>query len=689
MAKIFRQHDDDEALRARETEVALDPKTLLGQEVMRQFRMAVMNKHATRVGDYHLTDLLQECHDARDDRTLRCEYDIKDKYPEWASMPINLVGFKVNILTSLIRESLVDVASAPFIVDITPIATIPEDKRQEILEKALEEVKLIGESVAQEKMAIIQQLSMQGVPLNEIENSPSFPKFSPEQLIDLLTRAKIKGLQEVTDHAKEQAIVLQKALYDKTTEGGYKQAIKEFSDDFATYPFACIHGPVPMIKVESVWKGSKFKEEKRVSWGFERISPFDLFWTNDSTNTQDGTAVFIRKRVPYDYLYDARQLGREDKNSGYDPDVINELMETAREGKIPRMWADYIFETNPEYSSTAFSWTRGENIDILIRYGRLLGSDLLEWGFLDLDEEIMYETKIIMCGGQVIMCQINNSPAPYKRPVFTASFESRNNSIVGVGLGQKLLSLHKAYRAIIHLMMYNLGLSSEPITEVEVNRILQYMPEEWVEEPVITPGMVIPADGDRMGNSPRAIKFTQIPSTTESCLRVANYIFELAHSISNIPAALHGQPVGSGANRTVRGLLTLQGNTLKPIHSAMMNLDVGIIEPMVTKLYKMLVMYDKDFEYSGDCKIVAKGAASMVQREIEKQTAVENLQTIATFGDTINPDIRNRVVANLLRTAGILEPGENPFNPIPSQQPMPPQAQPQQAPPETTSQPQS
>ena len=202
------------------------------------------------------------------------------------------------------------------------------------------------------------------------------------------------------------------------------------------------------------------------------------------------------------------------------------------------------------------------------------------------------------------------------------------------------------------------------MTEVEVSRILQYVPDDWIEDPKIAPGMVVVADGDRMGNGSRAIKFTQIPTTTESALRLASYIFEQAHVISNIPAALHGQPVGSGANRTVRGLLTLQGNTLKPIQSALMNLDLGVIEPMVTLLYMLLVMYDEDFEYTGDAKIVAKGAASMVEREMDKQTAMENMQILGQLGELIPEHIRLPVIENLLRTADILKPGQTLSPPV-------------------------
>nr|DAD83161.1 MAG TPA: head to tail connecting protein [Podoviridae sp. ctlpi2] len=678
--------DNDEPM-LFDVEADLDPPTALGQEFMRQFRAAIAHRKTLRVGDKGLDEVLRDCFAARDDRTLCDEQALRDKYPPWAAMPVSIVAFKVNILVAMVRESLVDVADAPFIIDPTPVPEIPEEERDRVINELLADVTAGAVETAAMQAGFQSVAAENGVSTDVAETLPEYPRLDPQKLVELMRQRKGELFQKVKQHAEEQAQLLQRDLYDKTTEGGYKRAVMEFADDFATYPFACIHAPFPVKRVDTAWKKGRFVEEEKVVWAFERVSPFDLFWTEDSTTTQDGTAVFIRKRVSYDYLFDARRAARDDTKSGYQRDELEELLSLIEDGRIPRNWVDFT-ATNPETARPVFGWARGTTTDILIRYGRTTGYDLEGMGVKVDDLDRLYETKVIMCGGRVIQCLLNGNPGKYKRPVFTASFEARNGSIVGVGLGQKLLSLHNAYRAVINLMLYNLGLASEPITEVEVNRILQYMPEDWVDEPSVAPGMVIPADGDRMGNGSRAIKFTQIPTTTGEALRLASYIFEQAHVISNIPAALHGQPVGSGANRTVRGLLTLQGNTLKPVHSALLNLDLGVIEPMITLLYMLLVMYDKDFDYTGDCKVVAKGAASMIQREMDKQTAMENLQILGQFGEQVNPVLMERSVRKLLSTAGILEPGEEallttqaPAQPggLPSQQGIPGQA-PSQAP---------
>ena len=73
-------------------------------------------------------------------------------------------------------------------------------------------------------------------------------------------------------------------------------------------------------------------------------------------------------------------------------------------------------------------------------------------------------------------------------------------------------------------------------------------------------------------------------------------------------------------------------------------------------------MYDEDFDFTGDCKVVAKGAASMVQREMDKQAAMENLQILGQMGQQVNPELLNRAMQSLLELSGILEPGESALN---------------------------
>ena len=640
--------DIDIDIEEQELSDKLEPAQELGKEFIRQWRGAVQTRNSTKLGDHSIPSLLRELYDARDNKTSCEEAQLKELYPEWAGMPVSLVDFKTDILTAMIRESIADVTRAPFIIDPTPSEELPKEVVQEILGDVAEKLELM----------FIQAQEL-GAPEPDVE-------FLKQMLKD----EKIRAQAEQKTYAREQALSLQTELYDKTVQGGYRKAILEFSDDFALYPYAVLHGPFPTPVKTTEWKGSKFVEVSRVRWQFERVSPFDFFWTEDSKDAQTGTAVFIRKQVPYDFLYNARELARNDEDSSYIEENLTELIEESKESYIPHRWTEF-YVGNPEMGTQLINapWRHGDSIEILIRYGRYIGSDLAEMGYTGLDADRSYETKVVMVGRHVVQCELNKNPGENPRPLFVTSFSRRNGQIPGISVGMRVLPLHKAFRSTIQLAMYNLGLSAEPITEVDYARIAEYMPSEWHENPSIMPGMVIPSDGARIGDNAPAVKFSQIPNITAQCLNMAQYIFDLSHQISNIPAALHGQPVGSGANRTVRGLLTLQGNTLKPIKAAMENLDMDIIEPMVTLMYRLLVTYEEDFEYTGDAKIIAKGASTMIEREMEKQTAMENLQILGQLGPTVSPEIVDRATKRLLELSGIIEPGESGMQQMPQMAP--------------------
>lgn len=625
----------------------LKPAEELGREFIRQWKGAVQTKNNTMVGDDSLPTLLTKLFQARDNTTSCRERELQELYPEWASMPTSIVDFKTDILKSMIRESIADVARAPFIIDATPEPELPKDVENTIL----------GDVAGQLEELFAAAASM------------GLPEPDEAVLTNMLKQEKLRARADQKKHASDQALALQNQLYDKTVQGGYRKAILEFADDFALYPFAVIHGPFPTPVKTTEWRGNKFTEVNKVRWMFERVSPFDYFWTEDSVDSHAGTAVFVRKQVPYDFLYNARELARNDEDSGYIAKNLTNLIEKSKDSYIPRRWTEF-YTNNPEQGKSLLTtaWGHGDSVEILIRYGRFLGSHLKSMGYTTLDDDRSYETKVVMIGGYVVQCELNKNPGAHPRPIFHSSFSRRTGSMVGISIGQRVLPYHEAYRAVIQLAMYNMGLSAEPITEVDYARIAEYMPPEWEDNPTISPGMVIPSDGARIGDASPAVRFTQIPNITAQCLSMAQYIFDQAHVISNIPAALHGQPVGTGANRTVRGLLTLQGNTLKPIKSAMENLDMDVIEPMVLLMYRLLVTYDDDFEYTGDAKIIAKGAATMIEREMEKQTAMENLQILGQLGQGVDPNIINRATVKLLELSKIIEPGEEVMAP---QQPQP------------------
>ena len=129
-----------------------------------------------------------------------------------------------------------------------------------------------------------------------------------------------------------------------------------------------------------------------------------------------------------------------------------------------------------------------------------------------------------------------------------------------------------------------------------------------------------------------AIRTYTIQNNIAAFLQAAEHFMELAHQVTNIPAALHGTAVGSGANRTVRGMFNLQSNALKSLQAAVGNIDESVFQPMGELLYAWNMLYEDDESIKGDSKVVAQGVQGLLAREMSRNNALEILQLVGAVG---------------------------------------------------------
>jgi len=132
-------------------------------------------------------------------------------------------------------------------------------------------------------------------------------------------------------------------------------------------------------------------------------------------------------------------------------------------------------------------------------------------------------------------------------------------------------------------------------------------------------------------------------------------------------------------------MMALQGNMMKPIQSALTNLDLDVFAPLGTLLYNTNMKYSKDPDIKGDCRVRARGAAGMLEREMQKQNALEVVQVIGQLGQNaqINPKLMERAITKALEASGLSLDGEELIMDQPTEVPKmqaPAQTQPQGAP---------
>ena len=527
---------------------------------------------------------------------------------------LNLTELKVDAFEAWSRSILTDSKDLPFTVEASPIPELSSKAKTEVLERL--KVQLFGDEAA---------------PL-------------PADIPGLVRQLKSEQLELEKRYAEEAAEKHMRLLEDQCHDGDFRPALLDVIRDFATYPYAVMEGPIPTAMDVLKWNGSRLVKATVVAPKFRRRSPFDLFWTSDSTNTQNGTAVFTRDRMTRAQLVAAARL-----KSYIGENVINALERYSRYN-VDRDWLNW----NPERQRNMVGgpWGNDQSIEVLTMYSKLSGNELRPYGY-SLDSHLFYETKVRTIGPYAIQVLINRAPDPFPRPIYTASMTKNGDRMAGRGLAQKLRDIERAYHAALRGLVRNVHYSSGPIGEVDYARIARWIQDDDIGN--IDPYTIFPTDPDVSGGGRPAHYFHTVPSVAQAMIAVMQFFSQQADRFSQIPSAFHGEAVGTGVNRTFRGVTLLQGNALKGLQAALTNLGTGIITPTVRNLYLMNMMYSEDESIKGDTRPVVSDIAGLLEKEMAKQESMERLQFVAQIAQAgaVSPAVAAWVSEEALRAAGI------------------------------------
>jgi hypothetical protein len=100
-----------------------------------------------------------------------------------------------------------------------------------------------------------------------------------------------------------------------------------------------------------------------------------------------------------------------------------------------------------------------------------------------------------------------------------------------------------------------------------------------------------------------------------------------ADEISGMPSYAFGSDSGAGAAKTASGLSMLMNAAGKNMKNVVRNIDINIIEPVVTTLFNINMLdpnTPKDIK--GDCKVKARGSDALMHKEAMAMRQQELLQ---------------------------------------------------------------
>lgn len=523
-----------------------------------------------------------------------------------------VVATKCRGATSLLRDVYVNV-DKPWGLEATPDPVLPDDIMADV------------NNLIQVEVATMVRLG---------------ERPTPDQIRDRVNGLLASAKRASIKRARVEAEKAFHKLDDILVEGGFYEALAAFLVDLPMFPFACMKGPVVRIVPDVVWQNGRAAVINKPKMFWNRVSPFDVWWTPGVSNIADA-AVIERTRVTRSDLNQLIGL------PGYNDVAILEVLRWYGQ-------SGYV-EANASSSETSRAVMESREdprmnqsgmIDMLEYHGYVQGKILQDYGFtLQQIPDAMrdYFVDVFKIGRYVIKVQL--SPSLKKRaPYYVTSFEKVPGTVVGNALPDILSDIQDASNAALRSLVNNMSISSGPQVVVNDDRIADnengddlYPWKRWhtVNDPL-------------GNNTQQPIWFFQPQSNAQELLGVYEKFTQIADELSAIPRYITGSERLGGAGRTASGLAMLMGNAAKILQTVAANIDNDVVKHVVSELYDMVMLTDQTGMLRGDESIVVLGVNVAMQRETQRQRQIEFLQATANPIDAQITGMRGR--ASVLRS---------------------------------------
>ena len=510
-----------------------------------------------------------------------------------------LTDEKCTALESWLEDILMPSDDKPFGVHPTPIPDLPEEQLQ---------------AIQQQVMGEIYTFIMQ----NGVEPTEEEVASRQQEIMD---RVKIESNKQ----ARESAERLENELEDVLEEADWRTTFKEFLYYFVTFKAAFLKGPVLRTKPCMIWSPEGPVVEEAIVKDFDAVSPFDIYPAPSSRGINDG------------YLIERHRLTRSDlysligTDNGYDDDAIREVLLEIKSGGL-HSWLDYNDDTRDILEGRDRREIDPEGkIDALQFWGSVSGDKLIEWGFEDeyyeLEPEREYEAEVWLIKNTVIKATINPDPLGEK-PYYKASFRELTGQFWGIGLPEIIRDSQLMCNSAARNMSNNMAIASGPQVGVDVS--LMPEGEDYTD---IYPWKVWPFDlssGPASAGGRQPIWFFYPPSMVNELLSIYEKFSQEADTKSGIPRYAYGNKETGGPLSTATGFSMMMDNAARGIKKVVRNIDQGCIRPLLSHLYRWLMLYEEGFssKYGGDIKIIARGSSALVAKEQKQLRTVEVLQML-------------------------------------------------------------
>lgn len=338
------------------------------------------------------------------------------------------------------------------------------------------------------------------------------------------------------------------------------------------------------------------------------------------------------------YTWEHHRLTRSDlvelsKRKSFFEDAIKSHIETNPDGSIVMMNYEQHIRIMGNQMRINSSHKTGQ-YDVYERWGWLTGEILASAGVnvpQDRLHESFFSNVWMFPDGTVIkavLAPIDGVQWPYHMYYF----DKDETSIFGEGIASIMRDDQDMINAAARMILDNAAVTAGPQFEVFVPA---FPPQANLTD--IYPGKVWPrTGGDFQYPAIRELQFNSHMGELEAILRLFDNNADETLAIPKF--AYGGENPTKGAAGTASGMSMLLGQSALIVKDLVVNYDEGVTKPFITDLYHWSMKFGgpEIDDCKGDFNVVARGASSLVAKEIRANN-------LAQFVSTLQPEQRGMV----------------------------------------------
>ncbi|MBK9497318.1 MAG: hypothetical protein IPO08_22920 [Xanthomonadales bacterium] len=429
--------------------------------------------------------------------------------------------------------------------------------------------------------------------------------------------------------AEDSAARMEEVMADQLAEMRYPRQIKQVLFSGNLYGTGILKGPLAKreSQVSYAW------DEKKNRWGetvrystrpiYERVPVWRFYPDMEATELEHCRYVWQHHRLTKAALLELAE------RKGFNKEALIDHAQKNTDGRADLRAYEAELRALGDKNQTTASVDSGL-YDVFERYGWIDASELQQCGVQVPAErlhEVVFANLWMLPDGEVVRAQLMRQGASF--PFHLYQFREDESCIFAEGIGAIARDDQDTTNAAVRAALDNAALSAG---SQFVCNVAELAP--GTDYTSIHPRKVwLQTKGDSQYSPVKAV---DLPNHTQWLLQLAEHFENSADETTMMPRFLAGDGAVQGAGATMGGLSMLLGQSKVIIKSLVTNFDEGITRPAMQAQLGWNMLYHPDNSIKGDFGVQARGASSLVAKEVRAQQAMQ-------FNQAVPPEARKYV----------------------------------------------